>query len=103
MSVANANKSLDTGSEYNAVFRQYLRQVQDKIYWIAGEVNVDVYFSLSQTPGKSTITQARCANLGTKHLDSMDRWRTVESANGRRLRFNMHQYCSETCLLIPTM
>ena len=43
---ANANRSLSIGSEYDAVFRKYLRQVQDKTKWIAGDVSVDVYFFL---------------------------------------------------------
>ena len=77
---ANADGCLAVGSEYGAVFRIYLRQVQEKTNWTAGEVSVDVYFSVSQTPSKSILTRARRATLGKKHFDSMIRWRTVGSA-----------------------
>ena len=53
---ANADGSLAVGSEYDSVFRKYLRQVQDTTNWIAGDVNVDVYFSLSRTPRKTALT-----------------------------------------------
>ena len=33
---ANENGSLAIGSEYDAISRNYLRQVQDKTNWIAG-------------------------------------------------------------------
>ena len=46
---ANANGSLAIGSEYNAVFRKYLRQVQDTTNWIAGDVNVCT-FLLARCP-----------------------------------------------------
>ena len=98
---AYADGSLAVGSEYDAVFRKYLRQVQDTTNWIAGDVNVDVFFSLSRTPRKTALTRARRANLGKKHVDSMNRWRTVENAQGKRPRFNMRQHYSEACLLMP--
>ena len=53
---ANANGSVAVRSECDAVFRKYLWQVQDTTYWIAGDVNVDVSFSLSRTPRKSALT-----------------------------------------------
>ena len=99
---AITNGSLAVGSEHDALFRKYLREFQEKTNWIAGAVNVDVYFSLSQTSRKSALPQARWANLGKKYLDSMNRWRTVESTKGRRPRFNMCQHYSEACLLMPT-
>ena len=56
---ANANGSLAVRSEYDAVFRKYLRQVQEKTNRISRDVNVDVCFFLSRTPRKSALMRAR--------------------------------------------
>ena len=56
---ANANGSLAVESEYDAVFRKYLWQVQDTTNWISEDVNVDMYFSLSRMPRKLALTRAR--------------------------------------------
>ena len=99
---ATASGKLASSCDYDAVFRMYLKKVQATTDFIPDDVNVDVYYSLSRTPRKSALTRARRANIGTKHLDAMNRWRTVETAQGRRSRFNMRQHYSEACLLMPT-
>jgi len=88
--------------DYDAVFRTYLKRVQALTSFVPDDVNVDIYYSLSRTPRKSALTRARRANIGSTHLDAMNRWRTVETAQGRRSRFNMRQLYSEACLLMPT-
>lgn len=49
-------------TDYNAVFRHYLKMVQNDMDLIEDSVNVDVYFSLSRTPMKSATTRAQRAN-----------------------------------------
>jgi len=99
---ATPDGRLASSCDYDAIFREYLKKVQATTDLIPDDVNVDVYYSLSRTPRKSALTRARRANLGAKHLDAMNRWRTVETAKGRRTRFNMRQHYSEACLLMPT-
>jgi hypothetical protein len=89
-------------TDYDAVFREYLKRVQHDTDLIEDSINVDVYFSLSRTPRKSATARAQRANLSKEHIDKMNRWRTIENAKGKRPRFNMQQHYSEACLLMPT-
>ena len=99
---ANANGSLAVGSKFDTVFRKYLKQVQDKTSWISGDANINVFFSLSCTPRKYVLTRSRRYNLVRKYLYSINWWMTIESATGRRSRFNIHQRYSKVYSLIPT-
>ena len=75
----------------------------EKTDLIADDGKVDVFFSLSCTPRKYVLTQARQAKVGKKHKDSMNRWRTVENTEGKCPQFNVRQHYLEACLLMPTM
>ena len=97
---ASPDGKLAVPGDYDAVFRQYLTEVQEKSEFIDKTVDVDAWYNLSRTPRKTTITRMKRAGLG-KDAEDMARWKTVENAKGRRPRFNMRHLYSEACLLMP--
>ena len=86
--------------DYDAVFWEYMTEVQAETELISNDVDVDAWFNLNRTPRRSTITRMKRAGLG-KDAEEMGRWKTVENAKGRRPRFNMRHLYSEACLLMP--
>ena len=70
---ASAYGILASSADYNAVFRKYLGQVQDKTDFIPGETDVDAQYSTFRTPRKSSTTRLEHAGFGDKFVDRMNR------------------------------
>ena len=98
---ASKRGTLDSSSDYDAVFRKYLLQVQESTDFIDKDVNVDVYFSTNRTPRKSAHTRAKRAGISKELQEDMSRWNKVEAAKGKRPRFHMRDHYAEACLLMP--
>ena len=79
---ASAYGVLASSADYNAVFRKYLGQVQDKTDFILGETDVDVPYSTFRTPRKLSTTRLECAGFGDKFVDRINMWRSQEGAKG---------------------
>jgi len=79
--------SLASSPDYDAVFRDYLKQIQNETNLIQDDIDVDLYYGISRTPRKSAETRAKQAKLDDSLQDAMNRWRTFENAKGGRPRF----------------
>jgi hypothetical protein len=65
---ASAYGVLASSADYNAVFRKYLGQVQDKTDFIPGETDVDAQYSTFRTPRKLLTTRLERAGFGDELL-----------------------------------
>jgi len=95
--------NLASMGDYNSVFKSYLKEVQSTtgLNLIPEGNDVDEMYNLNRTPRKSALTRAKRAQLDKSLQDEMNRWRTVENAKGKKVRFNMNDHYSEACLLMP--
>jgi hypothetical protein len=86
---AFASKAGDLASstDYDAVFRDYLKQVQNETNLIQDDHDIDIHYGISRTPRKSAETRAKQAKLDDSLQDAMNRWRTFENAKGGRPKF----------------
>ena len=91
-----------SSADYNAVFRKYLGQVQDKTDFIPGETDVDTQYSTFRTPRKSSTTRLEGAGFGDEFVDKMNRWRSQEGGKGRAVKRRMNAHYTEAVLLMPT-
>ena len=101
--VINSSETMASMGDYNSVFKSYLKEVQSttELNLIPEGNNVDEMYNLNRTPRKSALTRAKRAQLDKSLQDEMNRWRTVENARGKKVRFNMNDHYSEACLLMP--
>lgn len=99
---ADENGNLIAPGDFDALFREYLKRVQETTDLIDKDINVDVMYSLNRTPRKSALTRAKRAGLGESFQEDMNRWKKIERAKGRRPKHNMRQLYSEAVLLMPT-
>jgi hypothetical protein len=83
---ASAYGVLSSSADYNAVFRNYLGQVQDRTDFIPGETDVYVQYFTFRTPRKSSTTRLERAGFGDVFVDRMNRWRSQEGAKGRAIK-----------------
>ncbi|KAL7460179.1 hypothetical protein ACHAXS_000641 [Conticribra weissflogii] len=99
---ATPSGELENSGDYDAVFRQYLKQVQILYPTIlSSDEDVDQSYGISRTPRKTAENRARRAGLTGDVQDAMNRWRTVENSKGKRPRFNMKDHYSNALLLMP--
>ena len=99
---ASAHGGLASSADYNAVFRKYLGQVQDKTDFISGETDVDAQYSTFRTPRKSSTAQLERAGFGDEFVERMNRWRSQEGAKGRAVKCRMNTHYADAMLLMPT-
>ena len=88
-------------TEYNALFRQYLRRIQvDSPKQFAPEEDVTRY-GINRTLRKTAVSRAGRAGLSGDLFNPMNRWRTVESAKGSRPKHNMRTHYTDARALAP--
>lgn len=92
---------LDSSSDYDALFRKYLQRVQENTDLIDKDINVDAYYSTNRTPRKTALTRAKRAGIGKDLQDEMNRWKKIEAAKGKKVKFHMRNHYAEACLLMP--
>jgi hypothetical protein len=84
LAFASATGSPPCSTDYNAFFRQYLCRLQQEQPEIFSEEEDVTRYGISRTPRRSAVTRAGQAGLSTLVVESMNRWRTVESAKAAR-------------------
>ena len=86
---------LASSAEYNAMFLKYLVEIQSSTDLIEDKIDVIESFGTSRTLRKTAEARAARAGLPPGIQDKMNRWKTVEAADGRkpRPRFQMRDLC----------
>ena len=98
---ASPQGNLISSMDFDATFRHYLEQVQEKTELIAREEDVHVMFGISRTPRKTATSRAKRAGYDDK-IDEMNRWRKTESAANRRVRLTLQMLYSGAVMMMPT-
>ena len=98
---AGTDGSPPESSEYNALFRQYLRRIQ-----FEGEESFppseDISrYGISRSLRKTAVTRASRAGVGSEIVEAINRWRTVENAKGTRPKHNMRNHYTDARALAP--
>jgi hypothetical protein len=83
---ADARGRIGSSLDYDATFREAAREVQAQTDFIPDDLDVNVYLSLSRTPRKSAESRSKQAGVPTTIQDAVNRWRSVENAQGRKPR-----------------
>ena len=99
---ASSSGRLAASSEYNAMFLKYLEDIQDSSGLIDDKVVVKDSFGISRTLRKTAEARAARAGLSAKLQDKMNRWKTVEAADGRKPRFQMRDLYAGVLAQMPT-
>jgi hypothetical protein len=97
---ATPDGKLASSTNYDSVFRSYLKQVQATTDLIKDDEDIDNLYGISRTPRKTAVTRSKRAGY-TKEVDEMNRWRTVENAKGRKAKVPMNVLYAEAVLMMP--
>ena len=87
---------------YDAMFRRYLKIVQEESDLIPDDQDVDALYSTFRTPRTTATTRIERAGFGNQFVDQMNRWRPLEKAQGRAVRRKMNAHYAEALHLMPT-
>ena len=89
--------------EYNNILRSFLKRIQaDKdLGMISEKDDVDKFYGFFRTWRKSAENAARAAGLEADVQKAMNRWHTIESAKGKRPKFDMVEHYSSSEMLMP--
>jgi hypothetical protein len=99
---ATPEGDLASSPDYDAVFRKYLKVVQDESDLIPADHDIDSFYSTFRTPRKTSTTRIERSGFGNQFVDQMNRWRTQERSEGRAPRRRMNAHYAEALLLMPT-
>ena len=99
---ATPEGQLASSPDYDAVFRKYLKVVQEESDLIPLDHDVDALYSTFRTPRKTSTTRVERSGFGHHFVDQMNRWRTHERSEGRAPRRRMNAHYAEALLLMPT-
>jgi hypothetical protein len=70
---------------------------------IPSDVDISEQFGLSRSFRRGSTSVARTRGVEDKHVELINRWRTVESARGRHPTLPMKEHYSDIAILIPEM
>ena len=99
---ASPNGQLASSPDYDAMFRKYLKLVQEETDLVPLDHDVDALYSTFRTPRKTATTRIERAGFGHQFVDQMNRWRTQERSEGRAPRRRMNAHCADALMLMPT-
>ncbi len=99
---ASADGLLALSPDYDAVFRKYLKIVQEETDLIPRDHDRDLFYSTFCTPRKTSTTRLEQAGFGHQFVDQMNRWRTQERLDGRAPKRRMNAHYADALLLMPT-
>ncbi len=88
--------------DYDSMFRQYLRLVQETTDLIPEDQEVDSQFSTNRTPWKTAATRPKRASFGDEFIDGMNRWRLQDQSNGCFVQRRMNAHYAKAMLMVPT-
>jgi hypothetical protein len=80
---ASANELLASSPDYDAVFRKYLKIVQEETDLIPSNHDVDLFYSTFRTSRKPSTLRLERAGFGHQFVNQMNRWRSQEKLEGR--------------------
>lgn len=81
--------------EYNALVRDYLREIQDNKPELFDPEHDLSRYGTSRTYRKSSENRARRAGIKADDIKAMNRWNVFENAQGRRPRLAMIDHYSD--------
>jgi len=70
---------------------------------IPQEVNVYEDYGISRSFRRGSTTEARNKRVNEEDIDLMNRWRSFESAKGRRPRMRMQDHYSDIAQMVPSL
>jgi hypothetical protein len=91
----NADGSPPSGADYNVLVRQYLQEIQETKPKLFSPDEDLMKYGISRTYRKSAENRARRAGMKDTDVIVMNRWRTIEQAQGRRPRHAMIDHYSD--------
>ena len=86
----------------DAVFRKYLKLVQEETDLVPLDHDVDALYSTFCTPRKTVTTRIERAGFGHQFVDQMNWWRTQERLEGRAPRRRTNAHYADALMLMPT-
>lgn len=89
-----------TGSEYNALVRQYLAKIQETAPELFSPQEDLSRYGISRTYRKSAESRARRAGMKEEEVKVMNRWQTTEQAKGKHPRRAMIDHYADARALV---
>lgn len=90
--------------EYEAGFIDRLLEIQaSNPEAVAPDVDLPEQFGISRSFRRGATSVARARGVDDRQVQLINRWRTVESARGRKPSLPMHEHYSDISILIPEM
>jgi hypothetical protein len=83
LAFATSSGKLVLSVDYNSVFCQYLKLVQDGTDLIPEDQEVDTCFSTNRMPQKTLVTRLKLAGFGDEFIDGTNRWRPQDQSKGQ--------------------
>jgi hypothetical protein len=99
---ATSSGKLVLSVDYDSVFCQYLKLVQDGTDLIPEDQEVDTRFSTNRMPQKTSVTRFKRAGFGDKFINGMNRWRSQDQSKGQFIQRRMNAHYAEALLMVPT-
>jgi hypothetical protein len=99
---ATPNSKLAMSVDYDSVFWQYLRLVQENTDLIPEDQEVDTHFSTNRPPRKTAVTRLEQAGIGEEFINGMNRWRSQDQNKEHFVRHKMSAHYAEAMLMAPT-
>lgn len=70
---------------------------------ISQDINVYEDYGISRSFRRGATTEARNKRVGEEDINLMNRWRTFESAKGKRPRMRMQDHYSDIAQMVPSL
>ena len=100
----DANGEVALSKDYELVFQDMLSRVQARCPdLIPPEVDVYEDYGISRSFRRGSTTEARNQGVAEADINLINRWRSVESAAGRRPNLVMQDSYSDIILMIPSL
>lgn len=98
---ATPSGKLASSTEFNAMLHKYLEEIQAQTTLIEDKLVVRESFGISRTFRKTAEARATRAGVPAKVQDKMNRWRSVENADGKKPRFVMRDLYAGVLAQMP--
>lgn len=99
---ATPEGKLASSMEFNVLFRKYLEEIQSETTLIEDKIVVKEAFGISRTFRKTAEARATRAGISAKVQDKMNRWKSIENADGKKPRHNMRDLYAGVLAQMPT-
>lgn len=91
----NADGSLPSPSEYNALVRHYFAIIQSEENSVMDQDTPMIRYGISRTYRKSSESRALKAGVPKDQVEVMNRWKKIERAKGRKPHFAMADHYAD--------